>query len=165
MNQRADSTCLTSPDREGDNDNYNVDFVLWMEKQALLLRCKRFDDLDLEHLTEELEAMAGKERRELRSRLTVLLVHLLKCRYQPERKTSSWLATLGEQRTQIALQLEDSPSLKLRIVDYVDKAYPSAVARAGLETGLDIGKFPATNPFTVDEIMSLQFVPEALPLQ
>ena len=159
MNQRADSTSLTSPEREGHDVSYDADFVLWLEKQARLLRCGRFDDLDMEHLTEVLEAMAGKERRELRSRLTVLLVHLLKCRYQPHRKASSWLATLGEQRTQVALQLEDSPSLRLHLTEYADKAYQSAVKRAAHETGLDSRAFPPSNPYTIDEMMDLDFIP------
>ena len=102
--------------------------------------------------------MAGRERRELR-RLTVLLVHLLKCRYQPERKTSSWLATLGEQRSQIALQLEDSPSLRLRFVEYVEKAYASVIPRAAQETGLDDRAFPISNPYTMDEMLDVRFIP------
>lgn len=74
-------------------------------------------------------------------------------------KTSSWLATLGEQRTQIALQLEDSPSLQLRFTEYVDKTYPSAVKRAALETGLDSRAFPPSNPYTVSAMMDLDFIP------
>lgn len=103
--------------------------------------------------------MGGSERRELRSRLTVLLIHLLKCQYQPQRKSSSWIATISEQRSQIAFQFEDSPSLAPHLMKYADKVYPTAVTRASLETMLPENTFPAVNPYTRIELLDLKFIP------
>lgn len=159
MNQLIDSESLGPAQRPPDEAHYEEDFVLWAERQTYLLRHGRLDELDREHLIVELQEMAGSQRRELRSRLIVLLIHLLKCQHQPQRKSSSWIATLSEQRSQIALQLEDSPSLATHVMSYADKAYPSAVTRASLETGLDESSFPPANPYTRDELLDLKFIP------
>jgi hypothetical protein len=148
-----------SPAPPADNADYENDFVLWIERQAALLRRRHFEQLDVEHLIEELDAMGGSQRRELRSRLIVLIVHLLKCRYQPQRKSSGWIGTLGEQRSQIALLIEQSPSLGSAMMDYIDRAYPVAVTRAAHETRLPKSTFPATNPFAENELLDLDFIP------
>ncbi len=83
---------------------YDRDFFLWLDEQAELLRAKDFERLDLIHLVEEIEAMSGSLKRELGSRLEVLILHLLKCEFQPERKSSSWVGTIGEQRTQTSFR-------------------------------------------------------------
>jgi hypothetical protein len=159
MNKLTDRQSLGPPGHPPDEASYEVDFVLWADRQAYLLRHSHFAELDQEHLIVELEDMAGSQRRELRSRLIVLLVHLLKCQYQPERKSSSWMATLSEQRSQIALQLEDSPSLRIHLMTYAEKAYPSAVTRASLETMLPKSSFPVAQPFTEVEMLDLDFIP------
>lgn len=140
-------------------DSYELDYVLWIKKQAQRPRAGRLQEFEVAHLTKELAVMAGKERRELQSRLILLLVQLLKCRDHPDRNTYSSLATLGEQRTQIALQLEDSPSLGLRLIEYADQGYPSAVIRAALATGIDTSRFPALNPYAINEMLDLAFIP------
>ncbi|HEY0490611.1 MAG TPA: DUF29 domain-containing protein [Telluria sp.] len=159
MNQLTDSKSLEPVERPADQHSHDRDRVLWADRQARLLRHGRLDELDRENLIEELDAMGGSERRELRSRLAVLLIHLLKCQYQPERKSSGWIATIGEQRSQIALQFEDSPSLAPQLMAYADKAYRSAVTRASLETMLPKNAFPATNPFSRDQLLDLDFIP------
>jgi hypothetical protein len=159
MNQLTDSKSLEPAERPPDELAHDVDRVRWAGRQAYLLRQGRLDELDRENLIEELEHMAGSERRELRSRLTILLIHLLKCQYQPERKSSSWMATLSEQRSQIALQFEDSPSLAPHLMTYAAKAYSSAVTRASQETMLPKNTFPPANPYTEDELLDLEFIP------
>lgn len=159
MNQFADSKSLEAAIPLPHEGDYEADFVLWVEHQAALLRENRLDELDREHLIEELEAMSGKDRRELRSRLAVILIHLLKCRFQPERRTSSWVATLGEQRDQVAHLLEQSPSLKASLDQYISDAYRSAVKRAALETALPHSSFPPENPFSLKELLDLDFIP------
>ena len=96
---------------------YEEDAVVWMERQIELLRLRKFDQLDLENLLEELEGMVRSERRGLRSRLEVVMLHLLKYQFQPARRSRSWLATLGEQRRKVSLILEDSPSLRRTLGD------------------------------------------------
>lgn len=138
---------------------YEADFALWAGRQSHLLRQKQFDKLDLGNLIEELDDMAGSQCRELRSRLIVIILHLLKCQYQPERKSTSWIATLGEQRSQIAIVLEDSPSLTGHLKQYADEAYRAAVTRASNETGLAKATFPIANPYSEQELLDLDFIP------
>ena len=147
---------LTNPPELVD---YESDFVLWSERQAQLLRSQKYDQLDLPNLLEELDAMGASQRKELRSRLVVLLMHLLKCRYQPERKSASWIATLGEQRTQILLSLEQSPSLGKDLILTAGAVYHLALKRAAQETMLPIATFPPANPFSEQELLDLGFIP------
>ncbi len=96
---------------------YNQDFLLWTQQQAECLRKERWAELDIEHLVEELEALGRSEQRELGSYLQVLLMHLLKCQYQPEPRTKSWDSTLLNCRDKIQDCLEDTPSLQRFLQD------------------------------------------------
>ena len=89
---------------------YNIDFAEWINATTQLLRERRFTELDLNNLIEEIESLGKRDRRELQSRLIVLLSHLLKYVYQPEKRNNSWITTIVEQRRQILLILQDSPS-------------------------------------------------------
>ncbi|MBC7684265.1 MAG: DUF29 domain-containing protein [Bdellovibrionales bacterium] len=138
---------------------YERDLVAWLEKQASILRAGKFETLDLHNLVEELEAMAGRDRRELASRLAVLLTHLLKCQFQPDQKSSSWIDTIREQRDEIAALLEQSPSLRQLVHEYSQDAYQRAVKRAVDQTGLASSAFPTRNPFTAEQILDETFLP------
>jgi UDP:flavonoid glycosyltransferase YjiC (YdhE family) len=133
---------------------YDQDFARWLERQAALLRARRFDLLDLDNLAEEVDAVAQGLHRELRNRIRIVLTHLLKYEFQPERLSDSWLETLGEQRAQIFELLAQNPSLRRRVMEYADRVYPLASAKAARETKLPASAFPASNPFTRDEILS-----------
>lgn len=80
---------------------YDTDFYLWTQQQATLLRQGHFSELDTTHLVDEIEDMGRSEKRELENRLIVLLVHLLKWRFQPDRRGNSWSATMKRQRLDI----------------------------------------------------------------
>jgi hypothetical protein len=84
------------------NALYETDFYAWTQEQARLLRERRFDDLDLDNLVNEVESVGGSEKREIRNRLTILLGHVLKWKYQPGRRGNSWIETIFEQRGQLA---------------------------------------------------------------
>lgn len=142
-----------------DDSAYETDFVRWIERQVELLRAKQFERLDLDNVIEELESIGSSQRHELKSRLGTLLMHLLKCQFQPERKTGSWLSTLHEQREEISIVLEASPSLRDHVLEYANRAYQSAANRAALETGLPRNTFPATNPFSKEQLLDPDFVP------
>ena len=142
-----------------DGADYNVDFAAWVERQVALLRVDKFTELDRENLLEELDELGSNLHHELRTRMIVLLAHLLKCRYQPQRKCRSWLSTISEQRDQIALRLERSPSLRRYIERYTDAAYPAAVARASVETRLPKSTFPTALPFSQQEVLDIDFIP------
>ena len=139
--------------------DYEQDLVLWYQEQIALLLERRFDGLDVEHLIEELRAAMVKERRELASRLRVLLMHLLKCQFQHHHISGSWLGTLAEQRREIEGLLEDSPSLRETVMQVADKEYPVAARLAAYETGLVTSVFPASTPYSKDQLFDSHFVP------
>jgi hypothetical protein len=91
---------------------YDRDIILWSEEQARLLRAGQFAELDIEHLADEIEDVGKSEKRELASRVAVLLAHLLKWRVQPKNRSASWRATINDQRRRIALAIKETPSLK-----------------------------------------------------
>jgi hypothetical protein len=125
-----------------DQNLYETDFVLWSKQQAAALREGRFADLDLSNLSEEIEALARSDRRELRSRLTVLQMHLLKLEYQPERATRSWLSTIVEQATKITELLRESPTLHGEVLTRaIVEAYADGRRQASVETALPLDRF------------------------
>jgi hypothetical protein len=138
---------------------YEKDFNIWLENTANLLKEKKFNELDLENLIEEIEAMGKKDKRELKSRLIVLIMHLLKWKYQPQKKSPSWLKTINEQRREISLLLEESPSLKPSLTTILDDCYQTARKDASKETNLSLTTFPIDNPFNLAEILDRDFFP------
>lgn len=141
--------------------SYDQDYYLWFADQARLLRAGTWQQLDVEHLAEELEDMGKREKRALRSRTVVLLAHLLKYRFQPQHRSSSWNGTIREQRKQLAELLNDSPSLKPRLEDDLQDSYISASLLAAGETGLSETTFPEQCPFSIDQLLDQDFWPEA----
>ena len=123
---------------------YEADFAQWAESQAAALRDGRFADVDIENVSEEIESLSRSDRRELRSRLTTLMLHLLKFQYQPERATPSWRLTILEQVAKIDELLEESPSLKPAFAEFYPAAYGRARREASVETELPLATFPAT---------------------
>ena len=139
---------------------YDEDFFAWTEEQARLLRAGEFLQLDTANIAEEIDDMGRSIRRELRSRLSVLTMHLLKWRYQPGYRSPSWSGTISEQREQIADLLEESASLKPVLAQNLTKIYRSAVSKATRDTGLPEATFPAECPFTPEQILAPDFLPE-----
>jgi len=139
---------------------YETDFYAWANEQAALLRAGRFEDADIAGIAEEIESMGRSEKRELISRLTVLLVHLLKWRFQPARRSASWRLSIEGQRIDIVDHLDDNPSLKSKLDDALVRAYRRAVIEAARETGMDKSAFPASSPWNYDEIIDDDFWPE-----
>ncbi len=140
---------------------YDSDFHAWTEEQAALLRAGRLSELDLPHLAEEIETLGRGEKREMVSRLAVLLLHLLKWSYQPARQGKSWRLTIEEQRRQLARHLRDNPSLRAWQDEALADAYGDAVLRAERETDLPRDLFPWASPYTFAQLMDDAFWPEA----
>src|SRR5438132_8631046 len=107
---------------------YEQDFYAWTVEQSRLLRSGELSAIDAANIAEEIESMGRSDRRELRSRLAVLAMHLLKWRHQPGARSKSWSATIDEQRLQIEEVLADSPSLRPMVAAMLSDAY--AIARA-----------------------------------
>jgi Domain of unknown function DUF29 len=140
---------------------YETDIVTWATEQAALLRSGQLSAIDIENVAEEIEAMGRSERRELSSRMKVLLAHLLKWKYQPGRRSESWSNTIREQRDMLNLLIEDSPSLKSTLNDQerMVKIWNMATASAAGETGLSIEIFPETCPWTTTDILTDGWLP------
>ena len=139
---------------------YDRDFFLWTERQAAALREGRWDALDVENLVDEVESLGRSEKREIRSRLLVISIHLLKWRYQPEQRLSGWRGTIIEQRRRLREVLEDSPSLKRLPGEELAGEYGIARLKAAGETDLPEDVFPSTCPFTIEQVLDDAFYPE-----
>ena len=142
------------------NTLYESDFYTWTQEQARLLRERRWADLDLDNLVEEVESVGRSERREIQSRMEVLLAHLLKWKYQPGGRGSSWRKTIFEQRRRLEFLIEDSPSLREFQNKQVSGMYQAATLLAAEETGIAIGLFPEQCPFTPEQVLDPDFFPE-----
>jgi predicted nucleic acid-binding Zn-ribbon protein len=132
--------------------SYETDYAGWAEDQAAAIRERRWSDVDEVALADEVGDLARKERRALRNRLVILLAHLLKQRYQAEKASRSWQATVDEQRLRIREILEESPSLRAQLNDAILSAYAIARLRAVRETQLPVETFPVLIPFSDEDL-------------
>jgi hypothetical protein len=136
---------------------YDADFVEWTAHTAELLRQGKFDEIDLEHVVEEIEDMGKRDFRAARSQLRRMLMHLIKQKIQPERDGTSSRGSIVNARQEIRDELRDSPSLRRRLSDEIERAYQEAVEHAMEETGLtdrraDLG-IPDRCPFTLSQLL------------
>jgi hypothetical protein len=138
---------------------YDHDIHAWTQQTAELLKQRRFQDLDIAHVVEELETMGRRDRQELVSRLKILLGHLLKWQYQPAHRSSSWLGSHLVQRLRIRDLLQDSPSLQPYLAEAADRAYGDGARLASKETGLPLGHFPAKLPYSLDHLLDDDWLP------
>lgn len=148
-------------DRKRASSSYDADFFAWANEQALLLRAGRFSEIDVAHIAEEIEALGRSERRELVSRLAVLLLHLLKWSHQPALRGRSWELTIKEQRRQLARHMQENPSLGAWTDEAMADAYGDAVLRAERETNLLRDMLPWTCPYRFEQAMDEAFWPDS----
>jgi hypothetical protein len=139
---------------------YETDFNLWIEQTVNHLKKGNLQALDLDNLIEEISDMGRNNRREIFGRLKVLLMHLLKWQYQPEKRTNSWINTIDEQREQLELILRDSPSLKPYLADIFAECYQKEVRGTVNETNLPKETFPVDCPFTQEQVLNWDYFPE-----
>jgi hypothetical protein len=138
---------------------YDEDWVLWIDAQVRLMSEKRFSELDIENLVEELDGMKKQYAHELDSRLTVLIMHLLKCQYQKNYPQNKWRSTLIEQRRRISLLVASAPSMRAQLLPFAHACYPTARRRAALETRLALEALPAQLPYSIEQILDQDFTP------
>jgi len=140
--------------------HYEKDFLKWTQQQAECLQKGNWEELDVRNLIEELEALGRSEQRELSSYFQVLVMHLLKCQYQPEKRTPSWNTTLSNCRDKIQDCLEDTPSLQrfLQDAEWIDKYYRRARRDAAKETQKSLEIFPSQCPYTIEQILNSSFL-------
>ena len=141
------------------NPQYQEDFYAWALNSAKLLRQGKFKEIDVEHIAEEMESMGGRDKRELINRFSVLIMHLLKWQFQPDRRCNSWKYTIKEQRIQIVDLLEESPSLKNELKEKFDHAYRKAIVSAVAETGISESSFPAECEYKLEDCLRDDFFP------
>lgn len=137
--------------------NPDRDFYAWAMDSARRLRIGHLSGLDLERIAEEIEDMGRAEQRALASHLKILILHLLKCRYQPTLRGLSWQLSIANARDEIAELLEDSPSLKGRLPDILARRYPAARQGAILETGFPAATFPTECPLTIEQLLDPEY--------
>ena len=150
---------LKYPAPATDPASYEDDFVLWAAHQGELLRLNRFELLDRKNVIEELEDMGKNRHHALRSRMQVLVMHLLKWQFQSEHRSPSWRRTIQEQRFGIEDLLAESPSLQRFLQDYAQARYPHAVKLASIDTGLPTQAFPPSLPYAIAQLRDDDFLP------
>jgi hypothetical protein len=138
---------------------YEKDFYAWALHHAKLLRQHKFLEMDVKHMAEEIEDMGKSTRRELMNRLAVLLAHLLKWKFQPERHGNSWKYTIQEQRFEMGDLLAESPSLRHELEKQISHAYQKALIIAVKEAGLSLNTFPEVSPFSLNDVLDAAFLP------
>ena len=144
------------------NTRYETDVVAWAREQASLIRAGCFDKLDLAHIAEEIEDVGKSEQRELASRMAVLLAHILKWKFQPQKRSVSWTLIIKEQRRLLVRRLKKTPSLAPMLVDpeWIDEIWVDAKGLAEKETGLDIGAFPEVCQWVMADVLAEDWLPD-----
>lgn len=140
---------------------YERDYARWCAEQAALLRRGTLEALDRENLAEEVEGLGRSERKEIRKRLRVLLVHLLKWQYQARKRKPGWKATILVQRRELLRAVTESPSLRNYPFEVIAEAYEAARLKAAGETNLDEGIFPTECPFSIEQVLDVDWLPDA----
>jgi hypothetical protein len=140
---------------------YDIDFDRWAREQAAALKAGDFQKLDLENLAEEIESLSRSDRRAIESFLARILFHLLKWRYQPERRSGSWQNSVEDSRAVIRQILKDSPSLRSYTKDILEDAYRQARRKNPQNPAVDPKQFPATCPWTLEQVLDDEFWPKA----
>jgi hypothetical protein len=140
--------------------DYEEDFYAWTAEQARLLRSGELTSIDVANIAEEIESLGRSDKRAIESRLTVLLMHLLKWQIQSKMRSQSWSGTILEQRRRIEKLLRESPSLRASVNEALAEAYSDAREAASNETGLPEIDFPSECPFTPEQVLSRSFLPE-----
>jgi hypothetical protein len=135
------------------------DFALWAAEQAALIRSGRFDRLDSENLAEELESLGRGDKYQIDHRMEVLLAHLLKWQHQAAKRKFGWKATITEQRMRIRKLIKESPSLASHPSETLAGSYVIGRGQAIDETQLPESLFPETCPYSIEQVLDLDFLP------
>lgn len=138
--------------------SHETDFYSWTQEQSHLLKTGQFHQIDWQNIAEEIEDMGQSEKRQLESRLEILIIHLLKWQFQPNLRSRSWQLTIKEQRLRLEKLLQKNPSLRPKLTETIEDIYPLAIISAERETGLS--SFPETCPYPLNEVLSPEFLPQ-----
>ena len=138
---------------------YEDDVAAWAQEQVVLLRSGKWALLDIEHIAEEIEDMNISHRHQLAHRMAILMAHLLKWKYQPDRRGSSWEHTIHNQRDKLAKLLKKMPSLRrlLQDTEWDQEVWDDAVDLAGRETNMR--NLPKVREWDFEQILSADYFP------
>jgi len=139
---------------------YEEDFYGWAMTNAELLKKKKFSEVDMENIIEEIESMGRSEKNQLTNRLSVLIAYLLKWELQPDFRGRSWHGTIREQRKQAQILLEENPSLKGKLPEILNNAYDLAISQIEKETPIDLKILPNKCPYAFEQCIDSNFYPE-----
>ena len=143
--------------------SYEEDFALWSAEQAALLRAGKLDRVDIENVAEEIASLGRSDKYEIDSRLEILIQHLLKWQFQPDKRSNSWRASIREQRARISRVLRASPSLKSYPAQSLSGSYVIALDEAIRQSGKSESSFPTTCPYTAEQVLDDDFWPGHAP--
>jgi hypothetical protein len=146
------------------HETYNKDLYLWGQEHIKLLKQGRLSELDIEHLIEEIEDMGSSQRHAIQSHLKNLIMHLLKWQFQSGIQSHSWKTTILNARLEISDLINESPSLRSTPANFLQKAYSNARELASSETGLNLKTFPSECPYSIEEILKKDWLPESCPV-
>ncbi|MGF1479351.1 MAG: DUF29 domain-containing protein [Cyanophyceae cyanobacterium] len=148
-----------SSDRSTLKNLYDTDFWLWIQQTAQQLKAKDFDTVDWDNLIEEIEALGRSEKKALLNNAKIVLLRLLKWKYQSDKRSNSWLSSINEHRERLEVDFQESPSLKRFYNENFEALYQRARRRAAIETRLALKSFPEQSPFTPEQVLDLDFLP------
>ncbi len=154
----ADAVLQTLPTEN--SDVYNRDYCLWVELMIQFLQEGKLMELDIPNLLEELDDISGSQRDALESNLEIILMHLLKYYYQPQLRSRSWLLTIFEHRNRLKKAFKRSPSLQRYYQEVFSECYQTARKMASIETDLPMSDFPETSPFTLEQVLDIDYLPD-----
>ena len=138
---------------------YEKDYFLWLRSQIEALRSRRLEAVDIDNLVEELEDLGRSEKKAVSSDLRVLLIHLLKWKYQSQKRTNSWQATIAEHRQRLEESFEVSPSLRRYYQECFAQSCQAACRGSSAQTGIPVDKFPGECPFESEQVLDLSWLP------
>ena len=136
---------------------YTTDFYAWAQHQSDYLRLEEFDKIDWQNIAEELQDLGNQTRREVESRLRLIIMHLLKWQWQPDHQSRSWRNTINVQRRNLMRLLKKNPTLRAQLSDFVPDTYAEACEDAFEEMGLLHWTFPADCPYTAEQLVDTDF--------
>ena len=145
---------------EAEGGLYERDYCLWVEEQVRLLRAGELERLDVVNLVEEIEDLGISRKHAVTSALVVILKHLLKHHYQPQRRSRSWLSSIAEHRRRVRREFRHAPSLQPYARTEFEDCYRDARRQALIETGLAPDALPEAPPYTLEQTLDPDFLPD-----
>ena len=138
---------------------YDSDVHAWAREQTRAIAERRLADIDWANVAEEIECVGNSQRHEIRNRLRILLLHLAKWEYQPEKRKNGWIGSIGEARSRIAGVIDDSPSLRRLPADRLEWSWTRARMQAAEDMRLSLDSLPEECPYSAEQVLDDTFLP------